>query len=64
MAKMKRLGIGDKATVSGDPQDMGLNHRERTTNDHMLRGDSGYMTQRPSIKKDTMKTDRGTFKCC
>ncbi len=62
--KPKHLGKGDKPTISGDPQDMGLNSRERTSNTMALRGDTGDMTQRPTIKKDTIKSDRGTFKCC
>ena len=34
------LGKGHKATISGDPTDMGLNMRERTSNSEKLRGET------------------------
>ena len=60
----KSLGKGDKATVSGDPQDMGLNSREGYSHDKKLRGETSEKAQRPTIKKESMSSDRGTFKCC
>lgn len=64
MAKPKRLGIGDKPSISGDPTDMGLNMRERTSNSEKLRGETSTMKQQPKIKKSSISSDRGTFKCC
>ena len=55
------LGKGDKPTISGDPQDMGLNHRERTSNTMKPRGETNEMEQRPTVKKGTMTSDRGSF---
>ena len=55
------LGKGHKATISGDPQDMGLNHRERTSNTMKPRGETNEMEQRPTIKKGTTSSDRGNF---
>lgn len=55
------LGKGHKAKISGDPQDMGLNHRERTSNTMKPRGETNEMEQRPTIKKGTVSSDRGSF---
>lgn len=56
------LGKGDKPTISGDPQDMGLNSRERTSNTDKPRGETDIEGQRPTIKKGSISSDRGTFK--
>lgn len=64
MAKKARLGIGDKPSISGDPTDMGLNMRKSQSNKVKLRGETSEMEQRPTLKKDTIKSDRGSFKCC
>jgi len=61
--KPKRLGIGDKDTDKGDPQDMGLNERSTFSNKEKLRGETSVMEQRPTILKTSVKSDRGTFKC-
>lgn len=55
------LGKGDTPTIGGDPQDMGLNHRERTSNTTKPRGETNEMEQRPTIKKGTISSDRGSF---
>ncbi|MEE8364196.1 MAG: hypothetical protein V3R76_00280 [Gammaproteobacteria bacterium] len=55
------LGKGDKPTISGDPQDMGLNARKRTSNSDKLRGETNIEQQRPTIKKGSISSDRGTF---
>lgn len=62
--KPKRLGIGDKPSISGDPQDMGLNERSGTSNKTKLRGETSEMKQQPKVKRETLKSDRGSFKCC
>lgn len=64
MAKPKRLGIGDKPSVSGDPMKMGLTMRERTSNSMKLRGETSEMKQQPKHKSESVSSDRGTFKCC
>ena len=61
--KPKKLGIGDKATISGDPQDMGLNSRSSLDKTGKLRGETSIMKQQPEIKKMSISSDRGTFKC-
>lgn len=60
--RVKNLGKGDKSTISGDPQDMGLN--ERTSHDHKekLRADTGDMKQQPKGTTKSVSSDRGTFK--
>lgn len=63
MAKPKRLGIGDKPSISGDPTDMGLNERSSTSNKEKLRGETSSMKQQPTLPKHTIKSDRGSFKC-
>lgn len=64
--KPKRLGIGDKPTISGDPNDMGLNARERTSNKEKPypRSEVSSMKQYPTRPKKSISSDRGTFKCC
>ncbi|MCH8177388.1 MAG: hypothetical protein IIC09_04170 [Proteobacteria bacterium] len=59
--KPKHLGKGDKPSISGDPQDMGLNEREGYTHATKLRGETSIMKQQPEIKKGSIKSDRGTF---
>lgn len=61
--KAKRLGIGDKATISGDPQDMGLNERSGIDHKVKLRGETSTMKQQPTVKKSSVSSDRGNFKC-
>lgn len=62
--KPKGLGKGHKATISGDPTDMGLNMRKSQSNKEKLRGETSVMEQRPTLPKSSVKSDRGTFKCC
>ena len=57
----KSLGKGDKATISGDPQDMGLNHRASLDKTQKLRNETG--SGQPEIKKKSISSDRGKFKC-
>lgn len=59
----KSLGKGDKSSISGDPNDMGLNMREGTSNKEKLRGETSTMKQQPEIKKSSISSDRGNFKC-
>ena len=61
--KPSGLGKGHKATISGDPNDLGLNMREASSNSEKLRGEVSTMKQQPTIKKMTYSTDRGDFKC-
>lgn len=63
MAKPKRLGIGDKCTISGDPVDLGLNERKSQSNKVKLRGETSEMKQQPERVRETVKSDRGTFTC-
>lgn len=56
------LGKGHKSSISGDPQDMGLNMREGMSNSKKLRGDTGK-AQQPTLKKSSVSSDRGSFKC-
>jgi len=58
--KPKNLGKGDKCTISGDPQDMGLNAREGYKHETQLRGET--KSEQPTIKKGSVSSDRGTFK--
>lgn len=58
--KPQGLGKGKKATISGDPNDMGLNMRESTSNKRKLRGETG--SSQPELPKGSVKSDRGTFK--
>ncbi len=55
------LGKGDKLKISGDPQDMGLNERKEISNTMKPRGETNEMEQRPTIKKGTITSDRGSF---
>ena len=55
------LGKGHKPTISGDPQDMGLNMRESTSNKMKLRGETSMMKQQPKHKKERISSDRGSF---
>ena len=59
----KSLGKGDKSSISGDPNDMGLNMRESTSNKEKLRGETSVMKQQPTVKKSSISSDRGNFKC-
>jgi len=61
--KPNRLGIGDKSSISGDPQDMGLNERSGISKSAKLRGETSTMKQQPTIKKASVSSDRGSFKC-
>ena len=63
--KPARLGIGHKCTISGDPQDMGLNARESTSNKEKPypRSEVSTMKQYPTRPGKSMDSDRGTFKC-
>lgn len=61
--KPSGLGKGHKASISGDPNDMGLNMREGTSNSTKLRGETSTMKQQPTIKKSSVSSDRGSFKC-
>lgn len=59
--KPKHLGKGDKPTISGDPQDMGLNERKEYKHSTKLRDETSVMKQQPVIKKGSIESDRGTF---
>lgn len=61
--RLKGLGKGDKSSISGDPQDMGLNARSSQSNSEKLRGETSVMKQQPTIKKSSVSSDRGDFKC-
>lgn len=61
--KPNQLGKGDKSTISGDSQDMGLNERSSLDKKAKLRGETSTMKQQPTIKKSSVSSDRGTFKC-
>lgn len=61
--RLKGLGKGDKSTISGDSQDMGLNERSAASNSTKLRGETSEMKQQPTIKKASVSSDRGNFKC-
>jgi len=64
MYKPKSLGKGDKPTISGDPNDLGLVSREGQSNSVKLRGETDLMKQQPTLKKETITSDRGKFKWC
>ena len=59
--KPSGLGKGHKASISGDPNDMGLNMREGSSNSEKLRGEVSTMKQQPTIKKSSISSDRGDF---
>lgn len=59
--KPKSLGKGDAPTISGDPQNLGLNQRKSLNEKQKLRGETG--SSQPVIKKTTISSDRGNFKC-
>ena len=61
--KPQGLGKGHKSSISGDPNDMGLNMREGTSNKEKLRGETSTMKQQPTVKKSSISSDRGNFKC-
>ena len=58
----KELGKGDKPTISGDPQDLGLNEREGYEHDTKLRQETSEMKQQPKAQTKSVSSDRGTFK--
>lgn len=58
----KSLGKGDPPSITGDPQDMGLNERSGIDHTQKLRGENSIEGQRPTIKKGSISSDRGTFK--
>jgi len=61
--KPKKLGIGDKpGSPSADK--LGLLEAEGTSNKTKLRGETSTMKQQPTVKKGSISSDRGTFKCC
>lgn len=62
--KPKGLGKGHKATISGDPNDMGLNLREGMSNKGPPnpRGETSTMKQQPTRPSGSISSDRGTFK--
>jgi hypothetical protein len=62
MSKPKSLGKGDAPSISGDPNDQGLNMREGIDHTAKLRGETSTMKQQPEIKKGSISSDRGTFK--
>ncbi len=41
--KPKRLGIGDKSSISGDPQDLGLNERSSIDHHQKIRGETSFL---------------------
>ena len=59
---MRKLGKGDKATVGGDPIDLGLSSRDAYKHDQELRGKTDDNTQRPEGRTKSVSSDRGTFK--
>lgn len=59
----KSLGKGYKSSISGDPNDMGLNLREGIDHTAKLRGETSTMAQQPKIKKSSISSDRGDFNC-
>ena len=61
--KPSGLGKGHKASISGSPNDMGLNLREGMSNSEKLRGETSTMKQQPTHKKGSVSSDRGDFKC-
>jgi hypothetical protein len=63
VSKPSSLGKGDKATISGDPIDLGLSSRKEQSNSTKLRGETSVMKQQPKLKKESISSDRGNFKC-
>jgi len=63
--KPKKLGIGDKATISGDPNDLGLNERRSLSKSGPPdpRGETSEMKQQPTRPHESISSDRGKFKC-
>ena len=59
--KPAKLGLGDKATTSGDPQSMGLNERSSIDHTAKLRSETNQMEQRPTLTKSSISSDRGKF---
>ena len=57
------LGKGQKATISGSPNDMGLNMREAASNKGppKPRGETSIMKQQPTRPHGSIDSDRGTF---
>lgn len=60
--KPKHLGKGDKPTISGDPQDLGLNSREGYEHTTKLRQETDIESQKPKAQTKSVSSDRGTFK--
>ncbi|MDH3386879.1 MAG: hypothetical protein OEN02_03155 [Gammaproteobacteria bacterium] len=60
--KPKKLGIGDKPGSPSADQ-LGLLESEGTSNSMKLRGETSTMKQQPTIKKSSISSDRGSFKC-
>lgn len=58
--KPKHLGKGDKATISGDPIDLGLSSRSSADKTAKLRGETG--SGQPTLPKGSVSSDRGKFK--
>lgn len=60
--KPKRLGIGH---TPGSPsaENLGLLESSGMSNSEKLRGETSTMKQQPKIKKSSISSDRGTFKC-
>jgi len=56
------LGKGDKATISGNPIDLGLSSREAHNHSTKLRSETSEGTQRPVGTMNSVSSDRGTFK--
>jgi hypothetical protein len=59
--KPSGLGKGHKASISGDPQDMGLNECSSMSNSTKLRGETSEMKQQPTHNKSSISSDRGKF---
>jgi len=59
---MKAPGIGDSPGTNSDV-DAGLSERSSFSNDMKLRGETSEATQRPTAKTESVKSDRGSFKC-
>ena len=59
--KHNSLGKGDAPTIEGDPQDMGLNFRERHDHHAKLRAETDIERQAPKKTVTQVSSDRGTF---
>ena len=59
--KKGRLGIGHKPK-GGNASKLNLSHVEGINHRKSPRGETGTMTQRPTLKKGSISSDRGTFK--